>query len=185
VRIGYGTSLIWTLSNHPLFHLPAKGQIFGRNISEVTRYKTIWKIIVYILLVLLYTTIWYLLCRQQPFSSPYPDAYQSTPFHPVCLRSILILYRYPSLGLPWGLCPFSFSTKTLRAFPFCVVHATYQTHLIHLDLICVWIDLAQDEDSLRAVVNVVMDFRAALNATNFLINWSTLCELVIAYDHSC
>jgi len=115
------------LCNHPVFHLPDDGHMVGRNMSEVTLYKTICKTLVYILLVLLYTTIWYLLCWQQPSSSPYPDAYQSTPLHPMCLRSILILYRYPRLGLPWGLYPFTSPTKTLRALPFCIVCATCPT----------------------------------------------------------
>ena len=99
------------------FHLPEDGHMVGRNMSELTVYKTICKILVCILLVLLYTTMWYLLCWQQPSSSPYPDAYRSTPLHPVCLRSILILYRYPRLGLPWGLCPSSFPTKPCVHFP--------------------------------------------------------------------
>jgi hypothetical protein len=148
------------------FHLPEDGHMVGRNMSEVTVYKTICKILVYILLVLLYTTIWYLLCWQQPSSSPYADAYQSTSLYPVCLNSILILYRYPRLGVP---CPSIFPTNTQRAFPFCIVCATCPTHLIFLNLICGWIDLAQDEDSLRAVVNAVMNFRTSLNATDFLI----------------
>jgi hypothetical protein len=173
------------LCNHPVFHLPEDDHMGGRNISEITVYKTICKILAYILLVLSYTTIWYLLCWQQPSSSPYPDAYQSTPLYPVCLRSILILYRYPRLGLPWGLCPSSFPTKTVRSFPFCIVCATCPTHLVFLNLICVWIDLAQDEDSLWVVANSVTNFRAALKATDFLNSWSTLSELVITCDHSC
>ena len=111
--------------------------------------------------------------------------HQSTPLHPVCLRSILILYRYPRLEVPWGLCPSRLPTKTLRSFPFCIVCATCPTHLVFPNLICVWIDLAQDEDSLWAVANSVTNFRAALKATDFLNNWSTLSELVIACDHSC
>jgi hypothetical protein len=113
----------------------------------------------------LFAFFWYyyiynymILCWQQPSSSPYPDAYQSTPLQPLCLRSILILYRHPRQGVPWGLCPSSFPTKTLRAFPFCIVCATCPTHPVSLNLICAWIDLAQDEDSLRALVNAVMDF---------------------------
>jgi hypothetical protein len=149
------------LCNHPVFHLPEDGHIVGRNMSEVTVYKTICKILVYILLALLYTTIWYSLCWQQASSSPYPDPCQSTPLYPVCLRSVLILYRYPRLGVPCSLCPSSFPTKTLRAFPFCILCATCPTSLVRLNLICVWIDLAQDEDSLRAVANSVMNFRAA------------------------
>jgi hypothetical protein len=119
------------LCNHPVFHLPDDGHMVGRNMSEVTLYKTICKILVYI----------------QPSCSPYPDAYQSTPLHPVCLRSILILYRSPLLGLPWGLYPFVSPTKTLRALLFCIVCAMCPTHQVYLNLICIWIDVAQDEDS--------------------------------------
>jgi hypothetical protein len=38
----------------------------------------------------------------------------------------------------------------------CMCHVP--NHQVFLNLICVWIDLAQDEDSLRALVNAVMGF---------------------------
>ena len=136
----------------------------GRSMSDVTVYKSICKILVCIVLVLyiyIYYSIFIVLATAPPPSSPYPDAYRSMLFHSVCLRSILILSSYPPLGLSWGLCSSGCPIKTQRAFPFCMVCATFPTNLVRLDLICVCTDLAQDRNSLRAVPNSVTNFRAA------------------------
>ena len=75
-----------------------------------------------------------------PFSEvvttcPYPETDQSVPPHPTALISILILSSYLCLGLPSGLCPSGFSTRTLYTpfvFP---IRATCPTHFTLLDLI--------------------------------------------------
>jgi hypothetical protein len=44
-------------------------------------------------------------CLQEPFTGPYPEPVRSIPYHPIPLRSILILSTHLRLGLPSGLFP--------------------------------------------------------------------------------
>ena len=60
---------------------------------------------------------------------------QSTYPHPTSWRSILILSTHLSLGLPSGLLPFGFPTKTLYAPLTSPIRATCPAHLILLDFI--------------------------------------------------
>ena len=65
---------------------------------------------------------------------PYPETDQSMPPHPTAWISILILSSHLCLGLPSGLCPWGFPTRTLcipYVFPIC---ATCHTHFTLLDL---------------------------------------------------
>jgi hypothetical protein len=59
---------------------------------------------------------------------------QSTPPHPISLRSIFILSSYLRLGLPSGFFPSGLSTKILYAFHFSIC-ATCPVHLNLLDFI--------------------------------------------------
>ena len=73
---------------------------------------------------------------QVPTTCPSPDPDQSSPYpHPNSCRSILILSSHLYLGLPSGLFPSSFLTKTLHAPLFSPVCAICPVHLILLHLI--------------------------------------------------
>ena len=54
---------------------------------------------------------------------------------PTSFKSILILSSHLRLGLPTGLFPSDFSTKTLYAFPDCSILPTSPAYLSRLDLI--------------------------------------------------
>ena len=60
---------------------------------------------------------------------------QSTYPHPTSWRSILILSTHLRLGVPSGLFPFGFPTKTLYASPSYPIRATCPAYLILLDFI--------------------------------------------------
>ena len=60
---------------------------------------------------------------------------QSIPPHPTSWRSILILSFHPCLGLPSGLLPLGFPTKTLYLPFLSPIRATWTAHLILLDFI--------------------------------------------------
>jgi hypothetical protein len=59
---------------------------------------------------------------------------QSTTFHPISLRSILILFSHLRLGLPSSLYPSGFPTRTLYAFPISPMRLTCTAYLILPDL---------------------------------------------------
>ena len=67
---------------------------------------------------------------------PYPEPDQSCPSpHAISLRSILILSSHLSLGLPNGLFPPVFPTKTLYTPVLSTIHAACPAHLILFDFI--------------------------------------------------
>ena len=65
---------------------------------------------------------------------PEPDKSRQYPHH-TSYRSILILSSHLSLGLPCGLFPPGFPTKTLYKPNLSIIRATCPAHLILIDLI--------------------------------------------------
>ena len=68
-------------------------------------------------------------------SLSWTSSVQSIPPHPTSWRSILILFSYLRLGLPSGLFPSGFPTKTLHTSLLSPIRATCPAHLILLDFI--------------------------------------------------
>jgi hypothetical protein len=70
--------------------------------------------------------------RALHWSLSWARSIQSTPSHPISLRSILILSIQLRLGLPSGLFPSGFPTNILYAFLVSHIRATCPAHLILL-----------------------------------------------------
>jgi hypothetical protein len=65
-------------------------------------------------------------CSQEPSTVPYLEPDQSNLYHPISLRSILILSTHLRLGLHNGLFPSGFFTNILYAFFFSPIRATLE-----------------------------------------------------------
>jgi hypothetical protein len=77
---------------------------------------------------------------QQPATGPCPETVEYNPHpQPISLRSILTPSFHLRLGLPSGLFPSGFPTKTLYTFLSYPMRATCPAHIIRLDLTCLMI----------------------------------------------
>ena len=73
---------------------------------------------------------------QVPATCPYPEPLRSSPYHHIPLLKIhLNTIPHLRLGLPSGLFPSGFPTKTLYTPLISPIRATYPVHLILLDFI--------------------------------------------------
>jgi hypothetical protein len=91
---------------------------------------------------------------QQPATGPCPEPVESNPLppppKPVSLRSILIPSSHLRLGLPSGLFPSGFPTKTVYRFLSSPMRATFPAHFIRHDVICLMI--SGDDYKLRSSI---------------------------------
>jgi hypothetical protein len=79
-------------------------------------------------------------CSQGPATGPCPetDASKSTSYHPISVRSIIILHSHLRLGLLSGLFPYDPPIEMLNAFLISPMRVICPAHPILLDLINIW-----------------------------------------------
>ena len=103
---------------------------------------------------------------QEPATCPYPGPNQSSPCapHSTSLKSIFILFSQLRLGLPSGLFPSGFPTKTLYTPLHFRIHAVFPAHHNRLDLITRTI-LGEEYRTLSS---------SLCSFLHFPVNWSLL-----------
>jgi hypothetical protein len=106
-------------------------------------------------------------------SSFWASSIQSIPPHPTSWRSILILSSHLRLGLPSGLLPSGFPTKTFYTTLFSPIHATCPIRLIFFDFITRAILGAENRSLSSSLCSVLHSpVTSSHLITTFHISWS-------------
>jgi hypothetical protein len=102
--------------------------------------------------------------------SPVPEPYESTPFHPVSLRSILILSFHFCLGLLHCIAPSDFPAKICTHFSYSMP-ATCSMHLFLHSLIILITSVTSTNYKIPcyAIFSDLLSLRPSYQCTNFCL----------------
>ena len=121
------------------------------------------------------------LTRVRHLSLSWANPIQSTYPHPTSWRSILILSTHLRLGLPSGLLPSGFPSKTLYTHLSSPIRATCPAHLILLDFITRTI-LGEEYKSLSSSLCSLLHSSSNSHINNNLSSLLTLQHNICSFD---
>ena len=133
--------------------------------------------------------VYYHIHKWPPLSLFLASSIQSIPLHLTYWRSILILSSHLRLGLPSGLFPSGFPTKTLYTPLLSPIRATFPAHQIHLEFIT-WTILGEQYRSLNSSLcsSLHSPVTSSLLGANIFLstlfsNTLSLCSFLNVSDH--